>query len=91
MARSPCPVPFYPLGMRGGGSSGLHAYWYAYFFSLCAKGGTKPMDQIGLPVPTAIPSDFPMCFACPPRLAVAFTASVHTGMSSGRRLGVATS
>lgn len=41
MARSPCPVPFYPLGMHGGGSSGLHAYWYASFFSLFAKGGHK--------------------------------------------------
>lgn len=49
------------------------------------------MDQVGFAVPTAIRSDFPMCFACSPRLAVAFTASGHTGMSSGRRLGVATS
>lgn len=90
MARSPYPVPFYPLGMCGGGSSGLRAYWCAYFFS-CAEGGTKPMDQVGLAVPMAILSDFTMCFACPSRLAVAFTVSDHTGMSSGRRLGVATS
>lgn len=60
--------------------------------SLCVPRETqKPMDRVGLAVPTAIPSDFPMCFACPPRLAVAFTASGHTGMSSGRGLGVATS
>lgn len=49
------------------------------------------MDQVGLAVPMAILSDFTMCFACPSRLAVAFTVSDHTGMSSGRRLGVATS
>lgn len=49
------------------------------------------MDRVGLAVPTAIPSDFPVCFACPSRLAVTFTASGHTGMSSVRRLGVATS
>lgn len=37
MARSPYPVPFYPLGMRGGGNSGLRAYWCVYFFSVCQR------------------------------------------------------
>lgn len=72
----------------GGGGSGLHASWYAYF--LYAKGDTKPMDEAGLTVPMVI-SAFLLHFAWPPWLTVIFTARGHTGLSSGRTLGPDTS
>lgn len=54
---------------------------------IVCRGRHKTNGPGGLAVPTAIPSDFPMCFACPPRLAVTFTASGHTGNELRQKAG----
>lgn len=81
------PCSLLSIGYAWWGQLWVACLLVCLFFSLCAEGDTKPMDQVGLAVPTAIPSDFPMCFACPPRLAVTFTASGHTGNELRQKAG----